>query len=224
MIDKSLPKNVIITSMELGGVGWFTSILSEIHNKMFGSPIRWNYEISRFEATRERRPLPKGWCTVWNARPSELVNRGYDKVLGLQKSLEDAIYSHTLYHRIEIVEKYNDLRDAIDWIMSYYPGFFGTIKRKWLRMEVPCKHEKYKRFHLDALNRYTVKTFEEVLDFLEFPKEGRPMLLPVKAYRDWESYSNVSRTKDYKLEAKVKQINSLYLNDLKLNKLKEVIK
>ena len=252
MIDKSLPKNVIITSMELGGVGWFTSILSEIHKKMFGSPIRWNYEISRFEATRERRPLPKGWCTVWNARPRELVNRGYDKVLGLQKSLEDAIYSHTLYHRIEVVEKYNDLRDAIDWIMSYYPGFFGTIKRKWLRMEVPCKHEKYKRFHMDALNRYTVKSFEEVLDFLEFPNDERPsnaelfaiilktwfdvknswvylaeklieliaqfrpMLLPVKVYRDWEAYSNVSRTKDYVLSPGIKKINALYMNDLKL--------
>jgi len=55
-----LSKNVIITSMELGGIGWFTSILSEIHKYMFGHEIPWRYEISRFEATRARRPLPKG--------------------------------------------------------------------------------------------------------------------------------------------------------------------
>ena len=216
-IDKSLPKNVIITSMELGGVGWFTSILSEIHNKMFGSPIRWNYEVPRFEATRERRPLPKGWGTVWNARPQDLVKRDYDRVLGLQKSLEDAVYSHTLYHRTDVVEKFNDLRKAIDWIMLYYPGFYGTVKRKWFRLEIPFTHEKYERFHMDALNQYTVKTFDSVLDFLGFPKEGRPMLLPVKPHRDWESYSNVSRSKDWALAKGIKRIHELYMNDLKLN-------
>ena len=83
-------------------------------------------------------------------------------------------------------------------------------------MEIPFEHEKYRRFHMDALNRYTVKTFEEVLDFLEFPKENRPMIIPAKVYRDWESYSNVSRTKDYRLDGKIRQINELYLNDLKL--------
>lgn len=198
--------------MELCGVGWVTSVLSEIHEKMFGVPIRWNYEISRFEATRERRPLPRGWCTTWNADPRLLVKRGYDKVIGLQKSLEDACYSHALYYHPETPY----------WeIMEKNPQFFLPVKDKWLRMERPFVHPKYRKFHLDYLNTHTVRAFNEMLDFLEFPKEGRPLIVPVKAYRNWECYSNVSLSGKEQMAGQLPKIKELYLSDLNLTKMME---
>ena len=160
-----LDKNVILTSVQLGGVGWFTSILSEVHKDMFGLPISWNYEISRFEATRVRRPLPRGWCTVWDARPEDLIKRKYDKIIGLQKSLEDVYYSHALYNRPDMT--YQE-------ILNKEPWFFNAVKEKWLRMEKPFEDERYMRFHLDDLNTYTVEFFNKALDFLGFPEEERP--------------------------------------------------
>jgi len=204
-----LSKNVIITSMELGGIGWFTSILSEIHKYMFGHEIPWRYEISRFEATRARRPLPKGWCTVWNALPSDLVKRKFDKVLGLQKNLQDAYYAHFLY-------KYH-YDKTYEWMLDNQPWYFNTVKNNWFRLERPIKSEKYKKFNLDDLNTFTVETFTKVLDFLDFPKEGRPFIIPVKAYRNWESYSNITHGKEHEVSDNLKRINELYLSDVRLN-------
>ncbi len=237
-------KSVMLTSVELGGVGWFTSIISKIHKDMFGKPISWNYEVSRFEATRVRRPLPRGWCTVWNARPEDLVKRDYYRVIGLQKSLEDVYYSHALYHRPEM---------TYDEILDKEPWFFNEAKEKWLRMEKPFEHENYMRFHLDDLNTYTVEFFSKALDFLGFPNEERPTnarlfaivlkawfeehnswehlaqklidlisqfrthLLPVKAYRNWECYSNVSLKKGHVLKGNLKKIKEMYYEEV-LNK------
>jgi len=240
-----LDKSVMLTSVELGGVGWFTSIISKIHKDMFGQPISWNYEVSRFEATRVRRPLPRGWCTVWNARTEDLVKRDYYRVIGLQKSLEDVYYSHALYHRPEM--SYQEILDKEPW-------FFNVAKEKWLAMEKPFEHEKYMRFHLDDLNNHTVEFFNEALDFLGFPNEERPTnarlfaiiikswfeesnswvglaeklidlisrlrthLLPVKVYRNWECYSNVSVKKDNVLVGHLVKIKEMY-NEEVLNKI-----
>ena len=239
--------------MELGGVGWFTSFLSEVHNEMFGVPIRWNYEISRFEATRERRSLPKGWSTVWNANPVILLKRKFDKVICLQKSLEDAIYSNAIYHHPD---------KPFEWLMRQNPAFFMPIKEKWMAMEKHenLKNERFRFVHLDYLNRFPKKGFNDVLDFLEFPKQNRPsdeklfgaklkswfnevnvdqwewlamklihfienirpIYLPIKCYRDWECYSNISRNPGDQFHGQIPKIKELYLQDLKL-KMKELI-
>ena len=204
-----LDQNVILTSVQLGGVGWFTSILSEVHKDMFGLPIRWNYEISRFEATRVRRPLPKGWCTVWDARPEDLVKRKYDKVIGLQKSLEDVYYSHALYNRPDMT--YQEILDKEPW-------FFNAVKEKWLRMEKTFEDERYMRFHLDDLNNHTCEFFKKALDFLGFPDEGRPIIVPVKVYRNWECYSNVGFKKDKPLVGQLVKIKEMYYKEV-LNKI-----
>ena len=201
-------KSVMLTSVELGGVGWFTSIISKIHKDMFGKPIRWNYEVSRFEATRVRRPLPRGWCTVWNAKPEDLVKRDYYRVIGLQKSLEDVYYSHALYHRPGTT--YNEILEREPW-------FFNVAKEKWLAMEKDFKHDNYMRFHLDDLNTYTVEFFNKALDFLGFPEEGRTMILPVKVYRNWECYSNVSVKKGHVLRGQLSKIKEMYYEEV-LNK------
>ena len=202
-------KNVMLTSVALCGIGWFTSIISKIHKDMFGKPIRWNYEVSRFEATRARRPLPRGWCTVWNAPPADLVKRDYYRVIGLQKSLEDVYYSHALYHRPEMT--YEEILDKEPW-------FFNQAKEKWLRMEKPFEHDNYMRFHLDDLNTYTVEFFNKALDFLGFPKEGRPTIIPVKAYRNWECYSNINLKKGHVLTEQISKIKEMYYKEVLIKK------
>ena len=156
-----LPKNVIITSTELGGVGWFTSVISEVHDALYPKlPGKWwNYEVSRFEATRHRRPLPTGWSNVWNADPKILVERGFDKVIVLQKELTDAYYGMAIY-------MYPDL--PIDKIKEKNERFFQIIKRKWDVMEKyrDFKHENFMYVHFNDLNNHTVKTFNELFDFL----------------------------------------------------------
>ena len=201
--------------MELGAIGWFTSILSDIHNEMFGVPIRWNYEISHFEATRERRPLPIGWCNVWNANPELLLKRGYDKVICLQKSLNDAIYSMVIYHHPE---------QTFDWLMRQTPEFFLPIKEKWQKLERfrSFTHDRFLFVHVDDLNTFPKKYFNKVFDFLGFPKENRPKLLPIKCYRDWECYSNISRSPKDQFHGQLPKIKELYLRDLNL-KMKEVL-
>ena len=92
-------KNVILTSVRLSAIGWFTGIVSEIHRAIYKEPIHWRYEISTFEATRERRPLPKGWCTVWDANPLQLVERGYDKVLVLYRDVMNLVNAHCWYNK-----------------------------------------------------------------------------------------------------------------------------
>ena len=184
-----LPKNICLTSTELGGVGWFTSIISEVHDQLYqGLPSKqWNYEISRFEATRHRRPLPKGWCTVWNADPLILLERGFDKVIVLQRSLEDSYLGMGIY-------MYPDL--PIDKIEGENERFFGIIKRKWEFLEryKDFEHPRFMYVHFDDLNNHTVKTFNKVFDFLEFTDNNRPILIPVKVWRNWECYSNVQKS------------------------------
>ena len=202
-------KNVIFTSMELGGIGWITSIISSIHKAMFGRPLKWNYEISRFEATRERRPLPRGWCTVWNALPKDLCVRDYDVVIGVQKNLMDAYYAHFLY-------KMHGIDTCFEWMWENQPSFFYIVKNNWLRLETDFSHEKYLQVSLDDLNTFTVETFGALLDHLGFPREGRPFILPVKVYRNWESFSNIGQGKYFEHDANLLRINELYLADLKL--------
>ena len=208
-----LPINVIISSMELAGIGWFTSLLSTTHTYMFGEPIRWRYEISRFEATRERRPLPQGWSTVWNADPEVLVNRGFEKVITIQKNLEDACYSHALYMRPH---------KTYEEIVDFEPRFLNIVKSKWIKYEQWQKfeHENHLALHLDDLNNHTTQMFTRVLDFLGFPKEGRPLYIPVPVYRDWERYSNINHKKEDQVPdplKKIKWIKNVLLRDVLRN-------
>lgn len=225
--------NVVLTTPELGGVGWFTSIISKAWNHQHPGPykLRWRYESSRFEATRKRRPLPEGWIHCWNADPKILLERGFDKVIALQRSLEDSYLGLSLYMHFF---------DKLDEIIKEHPRFFEVIKRKWEAMEEyhDFQHERFHYVNFEELNKHTVKTFNEVFDFLEFPKEGRPLLLPVKVWRNWECYSNIEKSGNEWFEeydplfvlkknfSRRAMIRDFYKDDLKLDglKLKEVMK
>ena len=217
-----LPKNVVITSTELGGVGWFTSLISECHDAMYPNlpSIFWKYEASRFEATRFRRELPTGWMNVWNADPKILVERGFDRVIVLQRDLEDAYLGMATY-------MYQDT--PLDQIPS---RFFDIIKRKWNLMESyrDFKHDKFMYVHFNDLNNHTVKTVNKLLDFLEFSPNNRPVILPVKVWRNWECYSNISKSggewfEEYDPLFKIKadfsrneMINEFYKKDVEMVK------
>lgn len=225
--------NVVITTPELGGVGWFTSIVSQAWNHQHPGPykLRWRYESSTFEATRKRRPLPEGWIHCWNADPKRLLERGFDKIIVLQRTLEDSYLGLSLYMHFF---------DKLDEITSKQPRFFEVIKRKWEAMEKyrDFQHERFLYVNFEDLNKHTVKTFNEVFDFLEFPKEGRPLLLPIKVWRNWECYSNIEKSGNEWFEeydplfvlkknfSRRAMIRDFYKDDLKLDglKLKEVMK
>jgi hypothetical protein len=98
------------------------------------------------------------------------------------------------------------------------PWFFNAVKEKWLAMERPFEHDNYMRFHLDDLNTHTVEYFTKALDFLGFPEEGRPVIIPVKAYRNWECYSNVSVKKDKPLTGPLIKIKEMYCKEVLLKK------
>jgi len=221
----------MLTTPELGGVGWFTSIISQAWNHQHSGPykLRWRYESDRFEAVKKRRPLPEGWNHCWNADPKILLDRGFDKVIVLQRTLEDSYLGMSLYcHAFKILED----------IVDVQPRFYEIIKRKWEAMEKyrDFEHERFMYVHFDELNTHTVKTFNEVFDFLDFPKEGRPLLLPVKVWRNWECYSNIEKSGNEWFEeydplfvlkkrfSRRAMIREFFEEDLKLVNIKEVLK
>ena len=179
-------QNVILTTLELGGVGWLTSIISEVWNAMHPGvyKLRWRYETSVFEATRDRRPLPEGWTHTFNADPGLLLTRGFDKIMVLQKPLVDCYYAGAFFmhphKKLEEIE----------------PRYFEGIKRRWIQLEKYRDHKSDNFLFLDIneINNDTVNEFNKILDFLDFPKEGRPMIIPVKVWRNWECYSNIQKS------------------------------
>ena len=181
--------NVILTTPELGGVGWFTSIISQAWNAQHPGvyKLNWRLESSRFEAEKVRRPLPEGYVHCWNGKPDILLERGFDKVIVLQKTLTDSYLGLSLYfYANELIEN----------IPKIHEGFYELIKKKWVYFETyrDFKDERFLFVDFEDLNNHTVKTFNEVFDFLEFEKEGRPILLPIKVWRNWECYSNIEKS------------------------------
>ena len=96
------------------------------------------------------------------------------------------------------------------------------MKSKWIKYEQWQKfeHENHLALHLDDLNNHTTQMFTRVLDFLGFPKEGRPLYIPVPVYRDWERYSNINHKKEDQVPdplKKIKWIKNVLLRDVLLN-------
>jgi len=181
--------NVILTTPELGGVGFLTSNISQYWNYMHPGPfkLRWRLESSYFEATRKRRPLPEGYVHCWNGDPQTLLDRGFDKVMVLQKTLPDSYLGMSIYFYAH---------EVIDNIAKIHPNFYEIIKRKWDAMEKyrNLKDERFLFIDFEDVNNHTVKTFNEIFDFLEFEKEGRPFIMPIKVWRNWECYSNIEKS------------------------------
>ena len=179
-------KNVIITSFRLSAIGWLTGVLSEIHKAIYGNPINWNYEISRFECTRERRPLPQGWNTVWNANPLTLAERGFDKVLVVKRPWQDILEACCWYDKQMgsigvILDKKND--EYVNSLLRNYSKLYSEM----------IFHDNVMYVDIEDLNRNTVNDFRRVCEFLEFDMEKFPVLIPIKVKKDWEVYGGYNK-------------------------------
>ena len=183
-IDNKLPKdmNVIVLSTERCGISWICKLISRIHESMFNIPIKWNYEISPLEAKKKHLPLPKGWNTVYNVDPGKIVERDYDRVLIVQRDLITLLKAQTVYWHNEL--SYTGLNEET---------LLGKIERHWkLVYGKEVNNPKCLKVRLEDLNNYTIESFHEILDFLNFPTFGRPVIIPTSPpNRNWESYSSV---------------------------------
>ena len=179
-------KNVIVTSFRLSAIGWFTGVLSEIHKAIYGNPINWNYEISRFECTRKRRALPQGWNTVWNADPLTLAERGFDKVLVVRRTLSDILEACCWY------DKQKPYVDVLR--MKNGTKYLESLKRNYDKLyDTTYLHPKITYVHIDILNREPVQSFKRLCEFLEFDLEKLPVIVPIKVKKDWEVYAGYNK-------------------------------
>ena len=149
--------NIIITSTNLSGVGWFSRVISQLHKEMFGTTPRWQYEIPKFNVLTKRFPMPKGWLSVWDVKPQKLVERGYDKVICLHLPWEDLLDNwHTFRKRIPIGTR-----------LKMEPRYTNILKKRWQVYEDDhYKHPNYLKLWLPDLNTFTVREFNRVMNFL----------------------------------------------------------
>lgn len=197
-------KNVIVTSFRLSAIGWFTGVLSEIHKAIYGIPINWNYEISRFECTRERRPLPQGFSTVWNANPLILANRGFDKVLFVKRPLLDILEACCWYDK---QKSYNDIvleGNDEEYLNSLTRNYLNLYDRKTIF------HDNIIYVDIEDLNRNTMNDFHRVCDCLGFDMSKFPIIVPVRVQKEWEVYGGYNMGN--KLNERLKLIKEAKLN------------
>jgi len=174
--------NVIILAMEACGCSNVGAIISAVHKVFTGEPIYWNYEISRLHTIDPRYNLPKGFSSVYYVNPLDVVKRGFDKIIILKREKEDIIEDLCDRHKIkeDDYDKYPEFFDKIDF---YYDLIYGP--------GISDSDQVYK-VHLQDLNDYCVASYSDILDFLEYPKGGRPILIPVPCpLRDFKKFSSI---------------------------------
>lgn len=205
-INNNLPgeSNVMFVSMDRCGISWIVRRLSRMHEYMFGVDIDYFPEISRVIATRQRFPLPEGWYNVYEVDPQMLLDRGYDKIVSIQRPLEIMYRVLAMYYKTDLT--YEQCREQ-------YPTYFEKID-KYYELLYEKANEindvRYKNFSLNDLNNYTCDTFNELMDFLNFPKHGRPVIFPVNPpERNWQAYSS-TLLKTEPIGMKLRQIQEKY--------------
>lgn len=163
------------------------------HELVYNEPLNINFEASYFEATRFRRPLLEGWNDVIFADPQILLDRGYDKVILVTRELTDLCESLALYHRGAKTPT-----EIINLILEE-PKFFSNIQKKCEKIDKDIRDPRLFKFSLNEWNHFTLQTFNELLDFLEYPKRPRLALAPIKVNRDFEGYSCSHLPKEYQV-------------------------
>jgi hypothetical protein len=200
-INNKMPSemNVIFVSMERCGISWIVRNINQVHEAMFGETIDFKPEISPVIATRERFELPLGWNNVYNVDPEQLLKRGYDRVIIIHRDLETLLKVYNLYLPEDIS---NDQKTR----------FFDTARVNYKKVYgKQFNNPDCLWINLDDLNKYTVDTFDTLLDFLNFPEYNRPKILAVKppGLRNWEAYSSVLK-QGHKLTGNLGRIANQY--------------
>ena len=147
-------------------------------------------------------PLPKGWNGTIGADPALLIQRDYDKIIYVSRDLIELSKALAKYHR-----KASTIDEIIQLAINE-PNFFANIKRKRDKLEKEINDPRFFRFSVEDWNNFTYQTFNDLLDFLEFPIENRPLLIPIQVNRNWEGYSNSHLPKDTFINEKIEAIRS----------------
>ena len=176
--------NVMFVSLDRMGISWIVRRLSRMHYEMFGTHIGYTPEISRVIATRERFPLPLGWYNVYEVDPEVLLRRNYDHVVSIQRPLEIMYRVLAMYYMPTL--SYQECR-------KQYPKYFENIDKYYnivYGKTYDIEDNRYINIQLGDLNNKTEAAFELLMDFLNFPKKGRPVIFPVNPpERNWQAYS-----------------------------------
>jgi len=182
--------NILIVHSDRCGVSWFVRVISLIYEQMYGTLKKWNVLISRLMAAHPDYAVPKGWNTVLYVPIEDVVKKKHDKIILLQRDLDDLKKANFIY-------RYPDKDYEIEKDNIEHKRFFDKIEYYYkITYNPKIKADNLLRVSLEDLNQYTVATFHEVLDFLEFPKEGRPIILPVNPpERNWQVFSSVLNKK-----------------------------
>ncbi|MBD3196561.1 MAG: hypothetical protein GF317_16010, partial [Candidatus Lokiarchaeota archaeon] len=173
--------------MSRSAIAQIFGYVQKTYSHYFGKELVINHEISPFKCIRTRIPLPQGWNSTIGADPTLVLKRGFDKVIHVQRNFIDWIKAMALYHR-----QAKTIEDFIT-LSIQEPTFFLNHKKKFDRMNKNTQIDdpRYFSFNLDEdWDNFTYQTFNRLLDFLEFPKTDRPLIIPVKVDRDFEAYSN----------------------------------
>ena len=201
--------NVIFVSMERCAVSWIIRELSDYHQEMFGIPIKFtkdNAEISTQLATKERFDLPKGWNNVYNIDPQLLLDRvdpsgnKYDKIIVVHRKLSEL---QNIY-RVKMARE-GLAKDFIEKIINKTVDEYNLVYKD-------IKDSRLMRIDLWDANQYTKAIFNELMDFLNFPRRGRPPVvrtrtLPFEAL--FEAYSSVW-DKDFKLTGMLGRVEGMF--------------
>ncbi len=200
--------NVIIVSMERCGSSWLGAIISEVYEAITGKLVKWNHEISRVQSIDSKYDLPQGWNSVYNVSPLDLLKRGYDKVIVLERNLETL--KRVFWMSQRLVHKDMPYEDGL----IKYSHFFDTIEKYWnIVYSNKIEDPRVLWVNLDDLNSYTFNTFNEIFDFLEFPK-NRPILVPVNPpERNWQCFSDIL-AKGHKPSDTLKLIELKYTSNI----------
>lgn len=200
-INNKLPSemNVIIDSLERCGISWVVRSLSQYHKPMFGSKITFTPEISSVIATRHRFPIPKGWNNVYGVDPYDLLKRGYDRVLVVQRDIKTQEWVDRIYYAQEGLSE-----DFIEKLIDKMKKEYKMVYKEGI------DDPHYLKVRLEDLNNHTVDTFTKLMDFFNFPEYGRPPIIPiVPKDRNWEAYSSILPM-NQKLTGRLEKIERLY--------------
>lgn len=176
--------NIMFVSMDRMGISWIVRRLSRMHEEMFGFPIGYTPEISRLIASKPRFSLPLGWYNVYEVDPELLLKRNYDYVVSVQRPLEIMYRVLAMYYMPNL--SYQECRKQYPKYFEKIDYYYNIVYGKANEIEDP----RYINIQLGDLNNKTEATFELLMDFLNFPKKGRPVIFPVNPpERNWQAYS-----------------------------------
>ena len=191
--------NILISHVERCGVSWFCRMISLVYEQMFGKLKKWNIRTSRLMAAHPDYPMQKGWNTVRYTPIRSIVKKKFHKVILLQRKIEALKESIFVYRFTD--KDYKTEKDKPE-----YNAWFRKLEKYYNQTYDRISSPKVLRVYLEDLNNYTVSTMSEVLDFLGFPKEGRPLIIPVNPpERTWQAFSAVL-DKGQKISKRLKEV------------------